>query len=93
MCYTGCRYELTWGDGAGECSLPNGEKPPMDAMCSINDLGAENAKLRELVKDMHECFRIGARSGEGISRQWCRELHDTYRDRMQELGIEVHHAD
>lgn len=47
MCYAGCRYELTWGEGAGECSLPNGEKPPIDAMCEINDLHAENATLRE----------------------------------------------
>lgn len=47
MCYTGCRYELAWGDSAGECSLPNGEKPPIDSMCVINDIEAENAMLRE----------------------------------------------
>lgn len=50
----------------------------------------ENDRLRELVQDMCECFRIGARSGEGIDRQWCRELFDSYVDIMRKLGIEVY---
>lgn len=52
-------------------------------------LEAENAKLREEMKDVLSLLRLGARSGEGISREWCRERLDYYSDRMRDLGIEV----
>lgn len=45
------------------------------------------ASLEELVWDMNECFRIGARIGEGISRQWCQELYDSYTDDMRKLEV------
>lgn len=48
----------------------------------------ENAKLRELVNDMRACFRIGAER-DGISKQWCYELFDSYTGKLRELGIEV----
>lgn len=91
MCYAGCRYERTWGEGAGECSLPNGEKPPIDAMCEINDLHAENAKLlnenaklRELVRHMRSCM-VNKDCDTCVYRaDACDFEYD-----MHELGIEV----
>ena len=50
---------------------------------------AEIKKLRKELKDVLSLLRLGARSGEGISREWCRERLDYYSDRMRELGIEV----
>ena len=81
MCYAGCRYELTWGESAGECSLPNGEKPPRDAMCSVNEIEAENAKLRELVEELYPLADYGAMDASELDR-----AHDL----MRELGIEVY---
>lgn len=80
MCYQRCRYE----DFTGECSLKSDTKPPIDAMCSINDLGAEIAALRELVKDMwHEgAFEPGA--------SYVTEAYGLA-ERTRELGIEVAH--
>lgn len=37
-----------------------------------------------LSKGMLDAFRVGAVSGEGIDRAWCRELHDEYARRMGE---------
>lgn len=48
----------------------------------------ENAKLRRLVTDMCACFRISAER-EGVSKQWCYELFDTYTRKLQKLGIEA----
>ena len=94
MCYAGCRYEFSWGEDSGECSLPSSKKPPMDAMCSINDLEAENAMLRELVRDMFDGM-----CGRGPDCRGCGhyELHEgqrfvgecEYHRRIRELGIEV----
>lgn len=42
-------------------------------------LRAENAKLRELVRDMYGNYRTG----------WNEEIEDELYDRMRELGIEV----
>lgn len=49
---------------------------------SVAELGEENAKLRELVRDMTEEMR-----GLGVDFKrvgWC-----DYADRMRELGVEV----
>jgi hypothetical protein len=48
----------------------------------------ENAKLLGLVTDMCACFQIGAER-DGISKQWCYELFDSYTRKLRELGIEV----
>ena len=61
-----------------------------ERLCDDNEhLREENAKLREALKDVLSLLRLGTRSGEGISREWCRERLDYYSDRMSELGIEV----
>lgn len=52
-------------------------------------LERENDRLRETAQDMLKCFEIGANSGEGIDRQWCRELFDSYSVKLRELGSEV----
>ena len=54
----------------------------------INQLRDENAKLLWLVNDMRACFRISAER-DGISKQWCYELFDSYTGKLRELGIEV----
>lgn len=71
-----------------------------EEFCAVRDIGgepseytfyvpeSENAKLRELVNDMRACFRIGAER-DGVSKQWCYELFDSYTDKLRELGIEV----
>ena len=51
-------------------------------------LAGENAKLLWLGNDMRACFRIGAER-DGISKQWCYELFDSYTGKLRELGIEV----
>lgn len=52
----------------------------------IERLESENASLEELVRDMYECFRIGAER-DGVSKQWCYELFDTYTRKLRELEI------
>lgn len=74
--------------------LPENERWfSFDVVRSLNDerdqLADENDKLLLLVNDMCACFRIGAER-EGISKQWCYELFDTYTRKLQELGIEAH---
>lgn len=48
----------------------------------------ENTKLLGLVTDMCACFRIGAER-DGINKQWCYELFDSYMRKLHEMGIEV----
>lgn len=40
--------------------------------------------LLALAEEMVEMFRIGAFTGEGIDRSWCRELYDKYARRIRE---------
>ena len=55
---------------------------------SMRDTWQENdAELRELANSMVDCFQVGARTGEGIDRQWCRELFDSYSAKLGELDI------
>ena len=45
--------------------------------------------LLALTEEMVEMFRIGAFTGEGIDKSWCRELYDKYARRIREaLGVE-----
>lgn len=62
----------------------------------FDEVEAENAKLRtvnarlaELVEGMLDLLRLGLVSGEGISKKWCRDRWEHYRDRYRELGVEV----
>ena len=59
------------------------------ALDKIAELGQENAKLRELVEGMLDLLRLGLVSGEGISKRWCRDRWEHYRDRYRELEAEV----
>lgn len=51
-----------------------------DAYEPMPDVGA----LLALAEEMVEMFRIGAFTGEGIDRSWCRELYDKYARRIRE---------
>lgn len=46
--------------------------------------GFDREALLALAEEMVEMFRIGASTGEGIDRSWCRELHDKYARRIRE---------
>lgn len=52
-------------------------------------LKAENAKLRDLCEWLLNPYRLGAVTGEGVDRQWCRETYDGGSYRLRELGGEV----
>ena len=59
-----------------------------DVLDATNDgLLAENAKLRELVRDMWE-FGFGCNSGANDAWAW-HERTDALEERMRELGVEV----
>ena len=63
---------------------------PKDAATAVlEDVKAENAKLRELCEWLLTPYRLGAVTGEGVDRQWCRETYDGGSYRLRELGIEV----
>lgn len=46
----------------------------------------ENAKLRELCERLLTPYRLGAVTGEGVDKQWCRETYDDGSYRLRELG-------
>ena len=63
-----------------------------DAYYSIDQLNAENAKLRELCRDLYECASDSAYSCPNTCKHWneneyCCSLNLS--DRMSELGVEV----
>ena len=58
-------------------------------IATSNRLDAENAKLRALCEWLLNPYRLGAVTGEGVDRQWCRETYDGGTYRLRELGIEV----
>ena len=45
---------------------------------------ADKDAMRALTDEMVEMFRIGALTGEGIDRSWCRELYDKYAKRVRD---------
>lgn len=49
----------------------------------------ENVELRDLCKWLLNPYRLGAVSGEGIDRHWCRETYDGGIDRLRKLGLQV----
>ena len=55
-------------------------------------LQAENSKLRDLCEWLLNPYRLGAVTGEGVDRQWCRETYDGGSYRLRELGTEVDDA-
>ncbi len=54
----------------------------------LKQLQAENAKLRELCEWLLTPYRLGAVTGEGVDRQWCRETYDGGSYRLRELGVD-----
>ena len=49
---------------------------------------AENAKLKALCEWLLEPYRLGAITGEGVDKQWCRETYDGGSYRLRELGVD-----
>ncbi len=60
-----------------------------DKAMEIARLKTENAKLRELCEWLLNPYRLGAVTGEGVDRQWCRETYDGGTFRLRELGVEA----
>lgn len=55
MCYTGlCPYEISSGPGAGDCSLPCGQRYPFDAACVRAEM--EQSLMFELCKLKREAL-------------------------------------
>lgn len=58
-------------------------------LLDVADMLNENAKLRDLCEWLLNPYRLGAVTGEGVDKQWCRETYDGGSYRLRELGIEV----
>ena len=88
----------------GECRLCGGLSPrECDGKGMITTLSAvgyvngrcgrfspmpDKESLLALTEEMVEMFRIGAFTGEGIDKSWCRELYDKYARRIREASGE-----
>lgn len=55
----------------------------------IDELEAENDELRKLCEWLLTPYRLGAVTGEGVDRQWCRETYDGGSYRLRELGVDA----
>ena len=72
--------------------VPQAATLMMGAADAIDRLDAENAKLRDLCEWLLNPYRLGAVTGEGVDRQWCRETYDGGSYRLRELRVEVDDA-
>ena len=70
-------------------AMPQATTLMMEAADTIDHLDAKNAKLRDLCEWLLNPYRLGAVTGEGVDRQWCRETYDGGSYRLRELGGEV----
>ena len=61
----------------------------IEAERRLTELKEENAKLRDLCEWLLNPYRLGAVTGEGVDKRWCRETYDGGSYRLRELGIEV----
>ena len=55
----------------------------------LDNLKAKNKKLRDLCEWLLNPYRLGAVTGEGVERQWCRETYDGGSYRLRDLTKEV----
>ncbi len=55
----------------------------------LDNLKAKSKKLRDLCEWLLNPYRLGAVTGEGVERQWCRETYDGGSYRLRELTKEV----
>ena len=58
----------------------------IDYQIEVEQMKVENAKLRELCEWLLTPYRLGAVTGEGVDKQWCRETYDGGSYRLRELG-------
>lgn len=54
----------------------------------VERLETENAKLKALCEWLLEPYRLGAITGEGVDKRWCRETYDGGSYRLRELGVD-----
>lgn len=55
----------------------------------LERLETENAKLRDLCEWLLNPYRLGAVTGEGVDKRWCRETYNGGSFRLNELSGEV----
>lgn len=65
------------------------QKREREMQASIKALDDENKKLRDLCEWLLEPYRLGAVTGEGVDKRWCRETYDGGSYRLRELGVEA----
>ena len=80
-------YEAGYRDGSINYELEH--CPACKNVADLQEVLEENAKLRELCEWLLNPYRLGAVTGEGVDRQWCRETYDGGTFRLHELGVEV----
>ena len=56
----------------------------MNRLADLVEPSCDRDALLAMANEMVEMFRIGAFTGEGIDRSWCRELYDKYAKRVRE---------
>ena len=61
----------------------------IDYQIEVEQMKVESAKLRELCEWLLTPYRLGAVTGEGVDRQWCRETYDGGSYRLRELGVDA----
>lgn len=82
LIYILCNPSLEAGDGVFDAMANLIE--PVQSSSEPTSKRDQNEQL-ELANEMVEMFRIGAFTGEGIDRSWCRELYDKYAMRFREV--------
>ena len=74
-------------------SFSEAQTEAMAAYCQaehdLKQLQQENAKLRELCEWLLTPYRLGAVTGEGVDKQWCRETYDGGSYRLRELEVDA----
>lgn len=64
--------------------LVNRNQGTLNRLADLIEPTCDREALLALADEMVEMFRIGAFTGEGIDRSWCRELYDKYAKRIRE---------
>ena len=75
--------------GSGRNRDTNQDTVPIESPAVQKAPECDREPLIALSKGMLDAFRVGAVSGEGIDRVWCRELHNEYARRIREACGEV----
>ena len=87
-------HDGTWPDlisvGMGDGRGPDAEYRPYADVRTSEERSIrqheEINRLRNLCEWLLEPYRLGAVTGEGVDREWCRETYDKATQRLRKLG-------